>query len=396
MTMISPRIAKTIIDIRRRIHRHPELGTHEHRTAALVERVLRSAGIPSRRLAGTGVHGVLRGGRSGARGPVIALRADMDALPLQERTGASFASRVPGVMHACGHDANTAVVLGAALVLARERERLAGTVSFIFQPNEESSGGARSMIAAGVLRRPRPGAIVGVHVSPWLAPGMIGLKRGPMMAAVDRFVIEIIGEGTHGAYPHLGRDAVVAAAHAVTALQMLVSRENDPTEPAVLTIGMIAGGERFNIVAGSVRMEGTVRTLNPETRRRFESGMRRVLRGVCAAFGARFILRYEHLGSPLCNDARVVALCARAVSAAPGPSRVRYLDRPSMGGEDFAEYSERVPGCFLYLGTAVSHPYPWHHARFAVNESALPAGAAALAGIARTYCTDSSHEEDTI
>jgi amidohydrolase len=376
-----------LVALRRDIHRHPELGNDEHRTAALIQRKLRSAGVAVKRVARTGLVGTLAGtGQThGAKKRTMALRGDMDALPIQEATGKPYASTCPGVMHACGHDANSTMVLGAALLLARQAAEFSGTIKFIFQPNEESSGGARDMIAAGVLRNPAVDAIAGIHVSPWLPCGTLGIKQGAMMAAVDRFTIEIIGDGGHGAYPHLAKDAIVCAAQLVTALQTVVAREIDPTDPAVITIGTLHGGERFNIVCGKVTLTGTVRTLNARLHRSVRAMMERKIRGITAAYGARYTFTYEELGNPLVNTPAILEHCRLTGERVLGRGKVMLLEKPSMGGEDFAEYLQQVPGCFLYIGSAVRRSYPWHHEKFDIDERVLPQGARLLAAIAKDY-----------
>lgn len=384
-------LQKTLVAIRRAIHQHPELGNKEFKTSALVRSVLRTAGIPARTVAGTGVVGLITGGRG--TGKTLALRADMDALPIQEQTGMPYASTCDGVMHACGHDANTSIVLGAALELHRQRNSFAGTVKVLFQPNEESAGGAKKMIAAGALKKPAVDAILGVHVSPWLKAGTLGVKYGAMMAAVDKFVIDIEGEGGHGAYPHLAVDAVVVAAQVVSALQTVVARQTSPVDPVVLTIGTIAGGQRYNIICNRVRMEGTVRTLNDAVRSRVKGLMERHLKQVTAAFGARYTMLYENLGSALVNTESLVDLCRRAGEEMLGASHVTVLDKPSMGGEDFSEYLQTVPGCFLYFGTAPRKAYPWHHARFDIDESVLSRGARLLAGTALRFLAQGGRHE---
>lgn len=371
-----------LVNIRRQIHQHPELGNQEFKTSALVKSVLRAEGIAVKTIAGTGVIGLIQGKKG--KGKTIALRADMDALPIQEETRKPYASRRAGIMHACGHDANTSIVIGAGIDLAR-RNDFAGTVKLVFQPNEESAGGAKKMIAAGALERPAVDAIVGVHVSPWLKAGTLGIKYDEMMAAVDRFVITIQGEGGHGAYPHLSVDAVVVAGQVVQALQAIVSRRTSPVDPVVLTIGTINGGERYNIICSHVRMEGTVRTLNDMVRRQLKAMIEQTLKHITAASGARFTLEYENLGNALVNTPAMVALCKKAGEKLLGAPQVKLLAKPSMGGEDFAEYLQKVPGCFIYFGTALRKPYPWHHACFDIDERVLSKGALLLSGIARDY-----------
>jgi len=379
-------IAAKLVSIRRHIHSHPELGGAEFATTAFIGKLLEKAGIRTRKLTKTGVVGELRGEKNiSKKTKTIALRADIDALPVIEKTGKSYASRNPGVMHACGHDANATIVLGAALTLAEKKNEFGGTVKFIFQPSEETSDGAISLIDAGVLRNPYVDAIVGVHVNPWLKPGVLGFKKGPMMAAVDRFEIEVIGDGGHGAYPHLGKDAVVIAAYLVTALQSIISREINPVKPAVLTIGTIEGGERFNIMSGRVKMVGTVRTLEQKLRRDIKSSMEKKIRAITGAFGATYSFKYESLGNPLVNSAGLLELLKGTAVGLFGPSKVKMLAEPSMGGEDFSEYLKLVRGCFVYIGTGLKTPYPWHHEKFDVDERALCSGARFLCEAAIRY-----------
>jgi amidohydrolase len=378
------RFKEQLIAIRRTVHRYPELGEQEFRTSALVEKTLKGLGISVKRITKTGITGILKGALKGTK--TFALRADMDALPVQEKTGKPYASTRPGIMHACGHDANTTMALGAAMLLAQKRDEIAGTVKFIFQPNEESSGGAKSMIEAGALKNPDIDAIVGIHVSPWLATGTLGLKPGEMMAAVDRFTITIVGDGGHGAYPHLGKDAVVIAAQVISALQAVVSREIDPVEPVVITIGTISGGERYNILCSEVKMVGTVRTLNARVRGLTRRKMEKKVRDITRAFGAGYRFEYENLGASLINSPRILALCRSSGEAVLGKNKVLLLDKPSMGGEDFAEYLKLVPGCFMYIGsTSAAKAYPWHHERFDIDEEVLPVGARLLAAIAERF-----------
>ncbi len=374
-------LSTLLISIRRQIHQYPELGNNEFKTSALIEKTLKAHGIKTLRPGKTGVVGTIKGTAAGAD-RCVALRGDIDALPVTEATGVPFASKTTGVMHACGHDANCTMVLGAALLLASRKNIFSGTVKCLFQPNEESSDGAKGLIRAGVLKNPAVEAIVGIHVSPWLKVGELGLKRGAMMAAVDQFKIEIIGEGGHGAYPHLATDSIVAAAQVINALQTVVSRQVDPVEPAVLTIGQINGGERYNIVAGKVTMIGTVRTLNEKVHRQMPVLMDKVIKNICAAFGAKYSFKYEVLGSVLENNDAVLDVCRQTGMEVLGAGNVKLLEKPSMGGEDFAEYLRTVPGCFLYIGAAGKKAYPWHHEKFNIDEKVLSAGAQLMAAAA--------------
>ncbi|BCV22375.1 M20 metallopeptidase family protein [Moorella sp. Hama-1] len=368
---------------RRRLHQCPELSFAERETAALVAGVLRELGLQVRSgIGGTGVVGVLAGTGDG---PGVALRADMDALPLQEDTGEEFASRYPGRMHGCGHDAHMALVLGAAALLAERRQELPGPVVFIFQPGEEMPpGGARLMLEAGVLDDPPVKAAFGLHVTAYLPVGTVGVRSGAIMASADNFTIKIKGRTSHGASPHLGADAIVAAAQAVLALQTIVARRLDPVQPAVLTVGTIHGGEKENIVAGQVTMTGTTRALNNVIRKQMEDSMRQVLAGVAAASGTAIDMDYLRGYPPLINDEGLTDLFRRVAGAVLGPDKVLELATPSLGAEDFARYAEKIPAVYFNLGAAIpgAEPHPWHHPQFNINEDCLPIGAALLASLA--------------
>ncbi|HRY29689.1 MAG TPA: M20 family metallopeptidase [Elusimicrobiota bacterium] len=364
---------KTAVVLRRKIHRYPELGRREFRTTALIAGTLKAARIPFRRIRPTGIVAWLEGRRGG---PCVALRADMDALPLDEAVRWPGRSRRPGVMHACGHDAHTAMLLATALKLARRRDRLAGTVKFFFQPDEEASGGATLLVRQGALSSPQVDAVFGLHVNPRLPSGTVGVKAGPLMASVDRFTLTIRGEGGHGAYPHEGRDAVVIASHAVQALQTLVSRQVDPVEPVVVSVGVIEGGRRFNILAEEVKLVGTVRTLSDEWRRKIPAYMKKTVFGVVRSLGGRCRLEYEALGDSVVNDPSMAEVARSAAVKALGLRRVISLDRPSMGGEDFSEYMRRTPGCYVYLGSGADarSRKPWHHPAFFLHDESMAWG----------------------
>lgn len=380
--MNDQKILETVVAFRRKIHAHPELGHKEFKTTALVADTLRRARIPLKRYKPTGVLGWLPG-KNGAS--CVALRADMDALPLQERARWPHRSKVEGVMHACGHDAHTAMLLTAALALAEERESLPGALKFIFQPDEEGAGGAKGMIRQGVMRSPSVKAVFGVHVNPRLPAGVIGVKAGPLMAAVDRFTLEIIGEGGHGAYPQEGRDAVVMAAQVVNALQTVVARRCDPVDPAVVTVGTIEGGRRYNVLAEKVVLTGTVRTLSQGLHRAMPRLIEQVVSGTVKAAGGRYRLQYDVLGRPVINHAAMADLAYDVARRALGAKNVQRLDAPSMGGEDFSEFLAAAPGCYVYLGTGANAATrkPWHHPEFFLHEGAMLNGVKFLTALAR-------------
>jgi len=376
-------MASQIVSWRRHFHRHPELSFQERETARKISQLLESLGLEVKTgVAGYGVVGLLRGRKNDR---AVALRADMDALPLQEATGREFASANPGVMHACGHDAHMAMVLGAAAILAQERDRLPGAVKFIFQPGEEKPpGGAQRMIEAGVLDDLPVKALYGLHVHNQFPVGTVAVKEGPVMAAVDNFTLRIKGRAGHGASPHQGIDAVVVACEVVLALQTIISRSSDPLQPAVLTVGTIKGGEKENIIAAEVELTGTVRTLDAALRSSIKERFRQVVAGVTSAHGAAFDLDYLQAYPVLYNDERLLGILRSLDLQALGIGEMARFPAPSMGGEDFAWYAQRVPALYIFLGTRPSsgEAYNWHHPSFDIDESALPIGAALLAALA--------------
>ncbi len=364
-------------------HQEPELSLHEERTREKVVAALRELGIPYRTLQGSnGVVGLIGADRPG---PVVALRADMDALPVTEQTGLAFESKYPGRMHACGHDVHMASLLGAASILSRSPHPLPGPVRLLFQPAEEEGGqgGAGPMIARGCLEDPRVDFVVGQHVEPAVPLGSVGWKTGPFMAAADKFRLVVHGHGGHASTPHQGPDAVVVASEIVVALQTLVSRIRDPLDPVVVSVGSIHGGTRDNILPTEVVLEGTVRTLNPTTRAAMEAALRRRVRSVAASVGATVRLQYVHGYPPLINEPEATRTVARALVQELGRDHVVEVEHPVMGAEDFSRFLERVPGTFLRLGVGVpGRPASLHSATFAPDERALVVGAATLAAAA--------------
>jgi len=368
------------IAIRREIHRHPELGFEEHQTSALVERELDELGIEHRRVAGTGVVGVIRGALPGR---TAALRADMDALPIDEDSGEACASEIPGKMHACGHDAHTAMLLGAARELSGRREILHGNVVLLFQPAEEGPGGAEPMIAAGVLDDPRVDAVTMLHVDPRLPTGTIGITPGPVNAAADELHLTIRGSGGHGGYPHKAVDAIPAAAAVVLALQNIAARETDPLASIVITIGTIAGGYRNNVIADRVQMTGTIRTYDPAIRNGVEARIRRIVDGVASAYACTADIEIVYGYPPVVNDAALAASFAEYVRKRNG-TPVEALP-PTMGAEDFAYFAERVPGVVARLGIyneALGSIHSGHSPQFRLDEGAIPTGIATLVAFA--------------
>lgn len=375
-------ILADVVRWRRRIHRRPELGFAEHETSALVESELHIAGVDTQRVTGTGVVAILRGAKPGK---TLALRADMDALPVTERTGLEYASEVPGVMHACGHDAHTAMLLGAAVSLAREREQLAGTIKFFFQPAEEGPGGAKPMIDAGVMDAPKVDAVAMLHVWPTLPSGAVGIRRGPMTASCDDFEIRVSGRGGHGGYPHDAIDTIPIAAEIVGALQRIVSREIDPLLPAVVSIGRIEGGYRRNVIADSTTLLGTVRCLDETVRRSMPERIERIVSGICAAHRASHAIDFEFGYPSVHNDPQLTEKVMAIASGAGEVSSVTELARPTMGAEDFAYFAQAAPGCMIRLGCAApgdDRPASLHSPEFRLDENAIPTGVALLRALA--------------
>jgi amidohydrolase len=390
-------VEKRVVDWRRDIHQHPELSNREFRTSRLVAEHLEELGLEVRRgIAHTGVVGVLRGGRPG---PTVALRADMDALPVTEAVELPFASKVRtdymgrevGVMHACGHDAHTAMLLGVAQILAEARERLPGTVVLVFQPAEEGAppgeeGGARRMLAEGAFDDPRPDAIFGLHVTPQYRVGEIAYCPGGAMASSDRLRITVKGRQTHAAYPWLGVDPIAVASRIVLALEAIPARRVDTRIPSVVSIGAIHGGVRHNIIPEEVELLGTIRALDPELRRELHEKVKSTAVAIARSADAEAEVEIV-LGYPITtNDPELVAQMLPTLERVAGRDRV-FRALPRTGAEDFAFYQEQVPGFYFWLGVRPpdvpeEQAAPNHSPHFFVDEAALPLGVRTLAGLA--------------
>jgi amidohydrolase len=376
-----------VLEARRHIHANPELSYQEEQTAAFVAARLRELGYEPETGIG-GLHGVMAVLKGGRPGPTIGLRADMDALPITEAVDLPFQSTKPGVMHACGHDCHTAMLLGAAKALKQVQEQVAGTVVFLFQPAEEvGPGGAKAMVGAGCLEG--MDAVFALHIGPTMDAGQIGFMEGVSSANSDGIKITITGKGGHAAHPHLSVDAVVVAGHVLVALQQIVARQVGPVQSAVITIGSIHGGTKGNIIAETVELVGTCRTLDPDLRASMPGRLERLVTGVCEAFGATGKVEYR-CGYPSCvNDPVAVALSREAAALALGAENVQQT-QVSLGGEDFSYMMQAAPGCMGRLGSAIpsapaSERWPLHNARLLVDESALAHGVAyyvALAALA--------------
>ncbi len=370
-----------VIATRRDLHAHPELGFEEFRTARVVAKRLRSLGYDVHEgIATTGVVGVLRGR---APGKTVMLRADMDALPLQEETEHAYRSTVDGKMHACGHDGHVAILLGAARLIADRSSELAGTVVLCFQPAEEGRGGASAMVEEGLLERFGVERAYGLHLFSQLPTGVLGFCEGEFYASSDSIEITIRGEGGHGAAPHLSIDPILVAAEFVSAVQKVVSRQIDPLEPAVVTIGAIHGGTTHNVIPSSATLLGTVRAFNPGVREKMSGRIERVLAGVCAASGASYDFSYLWRYPVTSNDAKQNAYVRALAARTLGQRQVVDAER-HMGAEDFSFFAQRVPACYFVLGANGGREtsYPHHHGKFDLDENALATGVAIMTALA--------------
>lgn len=359
---------------RQDLHAHPELSMQEARTSALVRDKLAEFGVDEI-ITGMATHGVVGVIRAGSSDRAIGLRADMDALPIQEETGLPHASRNPGVMHACGHDGHTTMLLGAAKYLAETRN-FDGTVYLIFQPAEEFEGGADMMVKDGLFRRCPMDNVFGLHNWPQTKAGTFLWRTGPVMAAVGFFEITVTGKGSHGAFPHQGVDAVVVSAQIINALQTIVSRNIEPIQGGVVSIGSIAGGDAYNILPERVVMKGTARWFMPEVGDQIESGMHRLVKGIASSFGARAELNFFRHAPATVNEADATVLAVDAALAVAGEAQVREMPGPTMGGEDFAYMLNAKDGAYLMLGAGRGTDDPLlHHPLYDFNDEILPVGA---------------------
>ena len=370
----------------RYFHQHAELAHREHLTSARIAAELRRIrGLRvTEQVAGYGVLATLCGARPGK---TIALRADIDALPLQENTGLPYSSKTPGVMHACGHDNHITALLGAAQILAAHQAKLCGSVRFIFQPAEEASpiGGSRAMIAAGAMDG--VDAVFGFHVWPELPLGVVGVKHGPFMANSDHFSVTITGKGCHAATPHMGFDALSAAAQFINSIHTIISRNINPLQSAVITIGKCRAGSRYNVVAETCELEGTCRSYDSATRAMVERRLQEVLDGICRMSGCQGSLTYDHGYTAVINDKKLTAYLSQQTVSLFGSDFLLQTEQPSMAADDFSFYQQLAPGCFFWLGTAREDKTSWslHNSHFAPDHEVLWRGAALLASVAFHY-----------
>ncbi len=374
-----------LVEIRRDLHAHPEIGLQEFRTAKKVAEELRALDLEVQTGIGTtGVVGLLRGG---APGRTIAIRADMDALPITEETGLPFASENQGAMHACGHDAHVAMALGAARVLSELREDINGNVKFIMQPAEESWGGAKDLVEEGVLENPAVDSIIALHVDVHEPVGKLAIRTGPIGASVDVFMISINGKGGHSSEPQACVDPIHIAAHAVIALQTMITRTLDARDPVVLSVCSFQGGTAFNVIPDSVHFGGSVRTLSEEQRKEIPRRIESIVRSVASTWGATFDFAYIHGAPVTSNDFATTEMFRNVAAELWGPESIVEMQKPHMGSEGYCYYLEKVPGTIGMLGAAKAGNvhYPGHHPKFDIDERCLPLGVQLLASTAAKY-----------
>ena len=393
---LARQVAPTVIEWRRDFHAHPELSNREERTSKRVAEHLRAMGVDDVKT-GVAHHGVVGLIRGTGPGPTVALRADMDALPIQEQTGLPFASENPGVMHACGHDTHTAMLLGAAKVLVQMRDSFPGTVKLIFQPAEEGTppgeqGGARMMIREGVLRDPDVRAIFGQHISPELPAGIVAYRAGALLASVDRFRVTVTGKQSHAAMPWQGCDPVVATAHIITAIQTIASRKVDARQPVVVSVGIVRGGQAWNIIPETVTLEGTIRTHDPNVRKQANEAFRHIVQHTAVAHGTTAQIDFGDYGPVTFNDPQLTERMVPSLVRAAGQGKA-IETQPVMGGEDFAHYALKVPGFYYFLGVrneTMGATHNLHTPTMVVDEAALPLEVRTLALLAIDYLQSES------
>ena len=373
------RIAPDMVKVRRTIHQNPEIALKEFDTSALIRKLLKQAGIPALKpFLETDVVAMVKGKKPGKN---VTLRADIDALPLLEKTGLPYASKRKGTMHACGHDGHTAMLLGAALLLNRLRDQLSGSVRFVFQPGEEIVAAGKQLVDKGALQNPRPDAVFAVHAWAGMPLGAVASKPGALLAASDFFTVEVKGKGAHGSRPEDSIDPILTAARIVDALQSVVSREVSSLEPVVVSVCRISGGTNGNVIPDSTEIEGTTRYLRPELKQKIESSIRRIVKGVCDSMGASFSFKYDSPYIPTINDDRMVALGKTVALRVLGPGKWFDLTSPSMGAEDFSYYIRKYPGAMFRLGMGEKSA-SLHNSHFDFNDKAIASGILYLVSLA--------------
>lgn len=373
-----------MVEVRRDFHMHPEASFEEHKTSERIKKELENMGLQVSNVAGTGVVGILKGKEDGK---VVALRADIDALSVNEETDLAYSSKVPGMMHACGHDAHASMLLGAAKVLSEIKDEIKGTVKFIFQPAEEIASGAKTMIKEGVLENPKVDGIFGMHIWSDVKVGQVAIDEGAVMASGDVWELTIKGKSCHGSSPWQGVDAITCAAAVIQGMQTIVSRVNDARDPIVINIGTINAGERFNVVPGKAQITGMNRTFTADTRKKLPGLIEKMIKSICQAYGCEYEFKYDFICSPTTNHEETTKIAKEALAKLIGEENVVSIGK-QMGSEDFSEYVEKIPGTIMFLGGRNEEKgccYSHHSNFFNIDEDALPIGAASYAQFAVDY-----------
>lgn len=387
-SLASKHIEKKLIDLRRRIHQHPEVGFSEFKTSEIISKQLRNIGLKVKTVAGTGVVGLLNG--KGLR--CVALRVEMDAMPIHEKTRLKYVSSVPGIMHACGHDVHIAIAIGVSFVLSKFSNSLKGNVKFIFQPSEEilpgKKSGAKEMVKAGVLSNPVVDAIFGIHCLPELVVGKVEIGVGSVTAETETFRIRILGESSHAAFPHKGKDAILASSELVSSIHHIISRKISPYEPAVINIGMIKGGISESIVPDCVELQGTIRTITRRIHHRIKKLIKSYVSGICKSHNLKYELEFMDYFPSLINDKNLANLAKIVSAKLLGRENVVSNEKTSMAGEDFSVYMSKIPGLYIKLGTGNKKgdkQFPLHNPMFDVDERAIVIGVALLSSVIYEY-----------
>lgn len=369
------RILPELISLRREIHRNPELSNKEIQTSKLIQQKLIKNGIEAINIkANTGVTALIQGGREGN---TIAYRADLDALPMEEKTGLTFSSQNENVMHSCGHDIHTTVLYGTALVIDKFKDYLKGNLRIIFQSGEENFTGAKEAIESGIFENPQVKSILALHSWPDLPAGTIGLKKGPMMASSSNLSFKITGKGGHAAHPHRGIDPIVVSSYIITAIQSIISRNIAPIDSAVISFGKLTAGNTSNIIPEHAIGEGTVRTLSPSINRKIEEKIKSLIEYQAESFGATAEVKYENISPPVINDSNIIDVLEESSYNSIGYKNIRWLNSPSMGSEDFAFYLEKIPGALIRLGThndTEESKLPLHNSKIIFDERSIETG----------------------
>lgn len=384
------KIKEDLIKTRRHLHMHPEIGMEEYETSKFIKEFLKNEGIPYYETTKTGVCGIIKGEKQPGNNKTIALRADIDGLPMKDKKVCDYSSKIEGRMHACGHDGHMTILLGAAKILNNNKDLFSGNVKLLFEPAEETVGGARFMIQDGVLKNPSVEAVAGLHVEETLECGKVMVKYGVVNAASNPFTIKINGSGGHGAYPHTTVDPIVMASQVILGLQTIVSREVMPQNPALITVGSIHGGTAQNIIPDSVTITGIIRTMEKEDREFVKKRMREVVEGVCTTYRGSSEIDIEESYPSLHNDDNMVTLFKDAATKILGSENIVEQRKPKMGVESFAYFANEVQGVFYFLGTGNTNKgttYTAHSSLFDIDEDALPIGVSIQCQIAYDYLT---------